>query len=114
MAQKAPQKQSKKKSATTGDRFEWLARVMKEEIDDVRTELRTEIQKMDVGLTGLRKEVHDLETGLRKEIRDVEENLQYRIAKVSTDMFRHSERSVEPRIDDHERRIKKLEILRRA
>ena len=77
------------------DGFDRLARMMKEGFDDVETNLR--------------KEIHASENTLRKEIRDVEERLQYRIAKVSTDIYRHLDISIEPQIQNHERRIKRLE-----
>ena len=53
----------------------------------------------------------DLEGTLRLEIREAEERLQYRIGKSSLEWNRHLETAVEPKIESHERRIKKLEAV---
>ncbi|HVM73575.1 MAG TPA: hypothetical protein VMU13_01700 [Candidatus Paceibacterota bacterium] len=81
------------------DGFDRLARIMKEGFDDVETNLRKEISNV----------VKESEGNLRTEIQEVEERLQYRIAKVATDVYRHLEDSIDPQIQNHDRRIKRLE-----
>ncbi len=100
MAKQASRANKKEKSSVKKeDGFDRLARMMKEGFDDVETNLRKEIGNA----------IKETEGNLRTEIREVEERLQYRIAKVSTDIYRHLEGSVEPQIHDHETRIRKLE-----
>lgn len=96
-------KKSTSASIKKEDRFEWLARIMKEGLDDVQREM-TDMEGR------LHKEMKDMEGRLRTEIREVEENLGYRIGKVSTDIYRHVDKDIEPRLEEHERRIKRLEL----
>lgn len=86
--------QKKIVSADKEDRFDFLACLMKEGFDDVR------------------KEIKETENQLRTDIRELEDRLQYRIAKVSTDLYHHLDSEVDPKIENHERRIKKLENAR--
>jgi len=104
MVKKAMQEKSTPRNGKKEDRFEWLARMMKEGYEDVETKLRKEIKET----------AKNTENVLRAEVRNVEENLQYRIAQSAGGIYRRNDTFIEPKIQDHERRIKKLEHAQTA
>jgi hypothetical protein len=71
--------------------FEKLARLIKEEGEDIRTDVRDQIG-------GLRSEVHDQIGGLRKEMHEG-------FAAIS----RRLDQIIQMQLDEHAARIKKLE-----
>ena len=75
--------------------FDKLARIFKEEIDDVKTDL---VQKID-----------DAKIELKEEIGGKIDKLELNIDKGFYNLSQRLDVTIQPQLDEHARRIKKLE-----